>query len=169
MSISWDDPPNSRVFAVCGRNTSVRFIRLPFRPASPCHKPRYSGCVFSSRQAEFLRNVFLGYGAVQSVKYIREKGNWSCFMIHVCLVPVAASGLLSPAASAYDMLVPYHGPYMRGTGALAAQSVPHFDHRFSQPNHRAFRVGCIAGNSLALAPPLQVSHTSSTRGHPRRH
>lgn len=169
MSISWDDPPNSRVFAVCGRNTSVRFIRLPFRPASPCHKPRYSGCVFSSRQAEFLRNVFLGYGAVQSVKYIREKGNWSCFMIHVCLVTVAASGLLSPAASAYDMLVPYHGPYMRGTGALAAQSVPHFDHRFSQPNHRAFRVGCIAGNSLALAPPLQVSHTSSTRGHPRRH
>ena len=103
-----------------GTRRYVSFVFL-FDRLHPCRKPRYNGHTFSCPQAEFLRNVFLGYGAVQSVKYIREKGNRSCFMNHVCLAPVPSSGILCHAARPYDILVPYHGPYMRGTGALAAR------------------------------------------------
>ncbi|WPT18148.1 RNA-binding protein 45 [Picochlorum sp. SENEW3] len=46
MSLSMDDPPNSRVFVVAGRNTS----------------------------SEYLRNVFEQYGTVSFVKYLRDKG-----------------------------------------------------------------------------------------------
>ncbi|KDD75536.1 hypothetical protein H632_c632p0, partial [Helicosporidium sp. ATCC 50920] len=46
MSIAIDDPPNSRLFVVAGRNTS----------------------------ADFLRSVFEQYGVVSFVKYLREKG-----------------------------------------------------------------------------------------------
>ncbi|PSC73543.1 RNA-binding 45 isoform B [Micractinium conductrix] len=46
MSLSIDEPANSRLFVVAGRSTS----------------------------AEFLRSVFEQFGAVQFVKYLREKG-----------------------------------------------------------------------------------------------
>ncbi|KAL4539612.1 hypothetical protein Ndes2437B_g02024 [Nannochloris sp. 'desiccata'] len=46
MSFSLDDPPNSRLFVVAGRNTS----------------------------SDFLRSVFEQYGQVSFVKYLRDKG-----------------------------------------------------------------------------------------------
>eukprot|EP00890_Picochlorum_soloecismus_P001870 jgi/Picsp_1/2684/NSC_00914-R1_rna-binding protein 45 len=46
VSFSLDDPPNSRLFVVAGRNTS----------------------------SEFLRSVFEKYGRVSFVKYLRDKG-----------------------------------------------------------------------------------------------
>jgi hypothetical protein len=103
-----------------GTRRYVSFVFL-FDRLHPCRKPRYNGPAFSFPQGEFLRNVFVAYGAVQSVKYIREKGNRSRFMNHVCLATVPSLGILSPASRPYDILIAYHGPYMRGTGASAAQ------------------------------------------------
>ncbi len=75
MSFSLDDPPNSRLFIVAGRNTSVS-------PASRLHQ---IACIQPPRvviltspsphlQAEFLRSVFDQYGSVSFVKYLQDKG-----------------------------------------------------------------------------------------------
>lgn len=72
MSLSIDEPANSRLFVVAGRSTSVRARRPALTrmspPPPPLSLPR------PSPQAEFLRSVFEQFGSVQFVKYLREKG-----------------------------------------------------------------------------------------------
>ena len=76
MSFSLDDPPNSRLFVVAGRNTSVSpatwqmcVMARDGRLAAP-HPSPSPLCL----QSEFLRSVFEQYGQVSFVKYLRDKG-----------------------------------------------------------------------------------------------
>ena len=116
MSFSLDDPPNSRLFVVAGRNTSVS---EPVRPPDCTHAaiwrpPPRPHLPAPLAQAEFLRSVFEHYGPVVFTKYLKDKaslgGAWA---------PSQRPGRLCAAAAGAVGTLDPQGPATSGAAAAA--------------------------------------------------
>jgi len=82
QGVAMDDPPDSRLFVVCGKAAEVRWRTHRRSLHTGVHAALARLHAWCRAQVELLQEAFARFGNVQNVKVVRDKGG-----AHSCRAP----------------------------------------------------------------------------------